>query len=208
MKTLIIFTGVVVIILLGIDLYVLDRRNKETLEQNSELKKEHNDLINTCITMEALNVENLSQSFRKIIIDRKLDNEILIRSLSEESSKLIVRFDMQECPTCLNALKASIKSLGKEIGYKKILILPIGKNERDLKILQNELALFVVLDTPVDHVYVQGTEDHSEPYIFVYNKDYKYPLLFFYFRAEFAELNKRYFESIKNYFKYKMIQNE
>lgn len=208
MKILTITTGIILIVLLGIDLHILDRRNKEILEQNIKLKKEYNDLINTCITMEALNVDNLSQSFKEIIIDKKLNNKSLLSLLSEDNNKLIVRFDMQECPTCLNTLKAFIKSLGKEIGYNKILILPIGKEKRDLKILQNDLAPFVVLDTPMNHFYVQGTEDHSEPYIFVYNKDYKYPLLFFYFRAEFAELNKRYFKSVTNYFNYKMTQNE
>lgn len=207
MKNSIIITGLILFVLLGVNIYLLDKKCKITEQENMFLRKEYGNTVEMCKMMEALNTDNLSQSYKNIIIKENVNINFL-NKLDTNNSKLIIRFDVHSCATCVNSLKAFIKSISKEIELKNILLLPTSENDKTSNILKMEFKEFDILNVPKNDFYVLGTENFSEPYMFIYNKSYTYPLLFFYYRAEFSELNNRYYRSIIEYFNYKLNENE
>lgn len=195
--SLINFLLIALLVITNILLFYTGKNARKLRIELDELLKENKNIIELAQLIEQLNQDNLQQSYQSVVVSDSIRNRF---SDLIDSPKLWVRFDVNDCPPCVNSLKAFIKSLGKEIGENNIVLMPVYHNNKDFISLQREFKDFDVLDITSAQLDVKGADRTGEPYLFIYNKGSRYPLLFFYYRSEFADLNRRYKQSICSYF--------
>lgn len=198
--TVIIVVLVILLISINFLLYFAQAACKTLEKENFKLKEEKNNIVEMAKMIETLNEDNLSQLYKPIIAKNEA-KEVMSTTLAS-GAKLFVRFNLSSCPPCVNSLKALIKSIAKEIGEENIIILPVYKSKKDLKFFKNEFKSFNIFTVSEDKLYALGTEGNSNPYFFIHTKENLHPLLFFFFRVEFSDLNNRYFKSIVSFFNY------
>lgn len=190
---------VVLLILTNLLLFVKQYENQVLVDKNKQLSEELSHIVEISKLIEQVNQDNLAQSYQLIQINEAYKQELA--NITQGKAKVCIRFHVNDCPPCINSLKAFIKSLGKEIGSDKIILFPIYQKHKELVMLKREFASFVVVDIPNDDFHVENADQMHLPYLFIYNRPSRYPGLFFFFQTELTDLNQRYKQSIIHYFK-------
>lgn len=198
-NTIVISILLVLLIVVNILLYFTTVSSREIEQENFSLKEKMGNILELSQMIEMLNEENLAQSYKPIIMTPQTKQIIL--PLLSSGNKLFVRFSLHSCPPCINGLKAFIKDLGRTIGFEHIVLLPLGDN-KTMRVFKQEMRQFRTIELSNDALYASGTDESSEPYFFISQKNDSYPLLFFFFRSEFTDLNKRYYNGIVKFFDY------
>lgn len=199
MKHNTIIISILLVLLVGVNilLYITVVSSREIERKNFSLTEKMENILELSKMIEMLNEDNLAQSYKPIMMTPQAKQIILPLS----GSKLFVRFNLHSCPPCMNALKAFVKDLGRKIGFEHIVLLPLG-SDKAMKVFKQDMRQFRIVELSNDALYASDTDENSEPYFFVSQTESPYPLLFFFFRSEFTDLNKRYYNGIVEFFDY------
>lgn len=183
----------VINVILFVQIYIFKNDNNNLRRENAKLTVDNA-------------LEKEQYSYTNHLIDKNLcasSSPVIIKdSLKIKLNKylkcpvLFVRYDANSCFSCVSKFLSWIKDVGRKIGHENIILFQVGDNKFDNTIFPDKCKLFKIKE---EDLYINNLSTEI-PYTFVYDINFKYPLLLFYYPSDIINLDQLYENILIKYF--------
>lgn len=179
--------------ILLIKIYIFKIDNNNLQQENTELTVENAFGKEQLYYTNHLIDKNLYASLNPVIIKKEF--KIHLKKYLKYPV-LIVRYNTNSCYSCIAKFLSWIKDIDRKIGCENIILLQIGDTEFDSTIFPNKCNLLKIKE---EDLYIDNPSTEI-PYAFVYDVNFEYPLLLFYYPSDIINLDDLYESILVKYF--------